>query len=46
MKTATVHRSCLEDLKRLKELLDEHVLTEEEFLQEKRQILSTLKTLK
>ena len=46
MKTATVRRSCLEDLKRLKELLDEHVLTEEEFLQEKRQILSTLKTLK
>ena len=46
MKTATVRRSCLEDLKRLKELLDEHVLTEEEFLQEKRQILSTLKSLK
>ena len=45
MKTATIRRSCLEDLKRLKDLED-GVLTEDEFMEEKRQILDTLKGLK
>lgn len=46
MKTATIRRSCLEDLKRLKDLLEDGVLTEDEFMEEKRQILDTLKGLK
>ena len=46
MKLMQLRRSCLEDLKKLKELLEEGVLTEEEFVQEKQQILSCLKDLK
>ena len=46
MKTATLRRSCLEDLKRLKDLLEEGVLTSEEFANEKRHIIDTLKSLK
>ena len=36
MKTVSVRRSCLEDLKRLKDLLNDGVLTDEEFIQEKK----------
>ena len=46
MKLASIRRSCLEDLKKLKELLEDGVLSDEEFAQEKRQILETLKSLK
>ena len=46
MKTATIRQSCLEDLKRLKDLLEDGVLTKDEFMEEKRQILDTLKGLK
>ena len=46
MKTATIRRNCLEDLKRLKDLLEDGVLTEDEFMEEKWQILDTLKGLK
>ena len=46
MKTATLRRSCLEDLKRLKDLLKEGVLTSEEFADEKQHIIDTLKSLK
>lgn len=46
MKTATIRRSCLEDLKRLKDLLEEGVLTSEEFADEKQHIIDTLKSLK
>ena len=46
MKLMQLRQSCLEDLKKLKELLEEGVVTEEEFVQEKQQILSCLKDLK
>ena len=46
MKTATIWRSCVEDLKQLKDLLEDGVLTEDEFTEEKRQILDSLKSLK
>ena len=45
LKVASLRRSCLEDLKKLKDLLEEGVLTETEFYEEKKQILSTLKNL-
>ena len=32
VKSAQIHRSCLEDLKRLKDLLENGVLTEDEFI--------------
>ena len=46
MKSATIRRSCLDDLKKLKDLHEEGVLTEEEFREEKQQILATLRSLK
>ena len=46
MKSATIRRSCLEDLKRLKNLHEDGVLTEAEFKEEKGQILATLRSLK
>ena len=42
MKMATLRRGCLEDLRKLKELLQDGVLTEIEFNREKQQILSVL----
>ena len=45
LKVATVRRSCLEDLKKLKELFDDNVLSETEFLNEKEQILIALKNM-
>ena len=46
MKSATIRRSCLDDLKKLKDLHEDGVLTEEEFREEKQQILATLRSLK
>lgn len=43
LKVASLRRSCLEDLKKLKDLLEDRVLTEAEFIEEKKQILNTLK---
>ena len=45
IKASRVRRSCLEDLERLKKLL-EGILSEQEFSEEKEQILSTLKNLR
>ena len=45
MKSATTRRSCLDDLKKLKDLHEDGVLTEE-FQEEKQQILATLRSLK
>ena len=47
MKTAQLRRSCLEDLKRIKEPLnfEEHILSEKEFAEQKENILSSLKSL-
>jgi hypothetical protein len=39
-----LRRSCLEDLKKIKELHEEGVLTEEEFFEQKACILNSLKT--
>ena len=46
MKSATIRRSCLDDLKKLKDLHEDGVLTEEELREEKQQILATLRSLK
>ena len=46
MKLASIRRCCLKDLKKLKELLEDGVLSEREFTEEKQQILGTLKGLK
>ena len=46
MKLAQLRRGCLEDLKKVKELLEEGVLTEQEYQEEKQQILHCLKNLK
>ncbi len=46
MERAKVRRSCLEDLKKLKELQEEGVLTDGEFEEEKQQILCSLRSLK
>lgn len=45
LKNAKLRRSCLEDLKSLKELYRDEVLSEAEFTEEKSKIMSTLKTL-
>ena len=45
LKYAQLRRSCLEDLKSLKDLYQENILSEAEFTEEKARILSTLKTL-
>ena len=42
MRSVTIQRSCLDNLKKLKELYEDQVLTEEEFQEEKQQILATL----
>ena len=39
-----LRRSCLEDLKKIKELHEEGILTEEEFFEQKSNILNSLKT--
>ena len=44
-KYAQLCRSCLEDLKVLKDLYQDNILSEAEFNEEKARILSTLKTL-
>ena len=44
-KYAQLRRSCLEDLKALKDLYQDNVLSAAEFNEEKARILSTLKTL-
>jgi len=46
VKASRVRRSCLEDLQRLKKLLEEGILSEQEFSEEKEQILRTLKNLR
>ena len=46
LRMTTIRRSCLQDLKMLKELLEDGVLTEIEFTEEKQNILATLKDLK
>ena len=45
LKAAQLRQGCLEDLKKVKELLEDGVLTQE-FDEEKRRILETLKSLK
>ena len=45
MKYAQLRRSCLEDLKALKDLYQDDVLSQAEFTEEKSRILSTLKTI-
>ena len=46
LKMTTIRRSCLDDLKKLKELLEDRVLSEAAFCEEKEHILATLKGLK
>lgn len=45
LKSAQLRRSCLEDLKSLKDLYQEAVLSEAEFVEEKARIIASLKTL-
>ena len=45
LKVVTLRRSCLDDLKRAKELNEDGVLTDKEFQEEKTRILSMLKGL-
>ena len=45
LKAVSIRRSCLDDLKKAKELFEDEVLTEEEFREEKEHILSTLRGL-
>ena len=45
MKSAQLRRSCLEDLKKIKELFEDRVLSQEEFIEQKKNILTTLKSL-
>ena len=45
LKFAQLRRNCLEDLKRVKELWDDGVLTQEEFEEEKQHILNSLKSM-
>ena len=45
LKAAQLRRSCLEDLKKIKELLEDGVLTNGEFREQKENILHSLKTL-
>lgn len=46
LKNSQLRRSCLEDLKKIKELYEEGVLTQAEFLEQKESILTSLKTFK
>ena len=46
MKLAHLRRSCLEDLKRVKDLHDDGVLTDREYADEKERILESLRGLK
>ena len=46
LKMATLRRNCLDDLKKLKELFEDNVLSEEEFTEEKKHILASLQGLK
>ena len=45
LKVVTLRRSCLDDLKRAKELYEEDILTDVEFHDEKQRILDMLKGL-
>ena len=45
LKAAQLRRSCLEDLKKIKELYEDGVLTDEEFREQKENILLSLKNL-
>ena len=45
LKVVTLRRSCLDDLRRVKDLYEENVLTDEEFSDEKQRILEMLKCL-
>lgn len=45
LKAVSLRRSCLEDLKKAKELYEDEVLTKEEFEEEKRRILEMLRGL-
>ena len=45
LKAVSIRRSCLDDLKKAKELFEDEVLTEEEFREEKERILGTLRGL-
>ena len=40
LKAVSIRRSCLDDLKKAKELFEDEVLTEKEFQEEKERILS------
>lgn len=46
LETSRIRCSCLEDLERLQKLKEDGVLTEEEFTEEKAQIMVTLKNLR
>ncbi len=46
LKTAQLRWTCLDNLKKIKELHEDGVLTEMEYLEEKKSILNSLKTLK
>ena len=43
LKVVTLRRSCLDDLRRVKDLYEENVLTDEEFSDEKQRVLGMLK---
>ena len=45
MQVASVRRSCLEDLRRVKDLYADGILSETEFMSEKEQILKVLKDI-
>lgn len=45
LKAVSIRRSCLDDLKRVKELVEDNILTEAEFTEEKDRILKTLRGL-
>ena len=46
LRVTVIRPSCLEDLKKLKELFEDGILTETEFMEEKQHILATLKGIK
>lgn len=45
LKAEQLRRGCLEDLKKVKELLEDGVLTESEYEEEKKRILKSLKAI-
>jgi len=45
LKAVSIRRSCLDDLKQVKELVEDNILMEAEFAEEKDRILKTLRGL-